>query len=437
MLILGETFRYNGGGGITLINLFKGWDPDKIAVVTERINETSFNTGYVKYYRLGHLELKIPFPFNYINKLQDSGEITVRNQDRKSAPVQYRRTALQSIKFIVEKTYYTIFSFLGFFIANYRIGVSEKLLKWIKDYEPQIIYVQPFSYKDMVFARKIKEATGLPMAIHIMDDSVNFLNKPNLLYLYWGQQIKTAFKQLVEMAEIHLGISEAMSEEYFKRYNKQFMPFRNPIDINTWTPYIKQDWDISGETKIIYTGRLAVPNIKALHIFCKVVDRINNSGFPIQIHIYSNDKNAKFYAQTKKLKSVVFHDAVSFERIPSLISKFDLAVLPIDFTKKGIKYAKYSVSTKTSEYMISGVPIILFAPEEVALTTYARKNNCMYSVSENNMDRLQDALSDLTHDTYLRSSLARKAIEVAKSDSDAFEVRAKFQEVLSSCIIQN
>jgi len=77
VLILGETFRFNGGGGITLINLFKDWNPDNLAVVTERINETSFNTGCNKFYRLGHLEIKMPFPFNYINKIQISGYCSI------------------------------------------------------------------------------------------------------------------------------------------------------------------------------------------------------------------------------------------------------------------------------------------------------------------------------------------------------------------------
>jgi len=85
--------------------------------------------------------------------------------------------------------------------------------------------------------------------------------------------------------------------------------------------------------------------------------------------------------------------------------------------------------------MISGVPILLFAPEEVALTSYAKEYKCMHSVSENSMNKLTDALIELINDTNLRSTLAKKAIEVAKSDSDASEVRNKFKEVLSSCIL--
>jgi len=436
VLILGETFRYNGGGGITLINLFKNWKPDHLAVVTERINETSFDAGCKKFYRLGHLEVKMPFPFNLINKIQASGEVNILSQNPSSVQVQHKRTTLQTFKFSVEKTYYAVISLLGFIISNYKIRVSDQLLRWIDNYSPQIIYAQPFSYKDMIFACDLKKATGLPLALHIMDDSVSFLNKPNLLFFYWKRKVNTIFKQLIDKADIHLSISDAMSDEYFKRYKKQFLPFRNPIDIKTWLPVIKSDWKLAGQINVVYTGRLAVPNINALLTICNVVEKIN-SIVPIRIHIYSIDKNNRFYAKIRHLESVVIHNAVPFSKIPSLITQFDLTVLPIDFTKSGIKYAKYSVSTKTSEYMISGVPILLFAPEEVALTAYAKKNKCMYSVSENNEDGLFDGFMELINNYNLRVTIAQKAIEVAKSDSVATEVRKRFVDVLQSCASRN
>jgi glycosyltransferase involved in cell wall biosynthesis len=167
-----------------------------------------------------------------------------------------------------------------------------------------------------------------------------------------------------------------------------------------------------------------------------VVDRFNNFVHPVKLHIYSIDKNVKFMSKISNLKSVEIHEAVPVDEIPSLITKFDIAFLPIDFTKEGIAYAKYSISTKTSEYMISGVPILLFAPENVALTKYARENKCMFTVSENNADKLFDALNLLINDKNLRSTLAQNSIAVAKSTSDALVVRKKFQNALM-CSKQN
>jgi len=430
VLIIGETFRINGGGGITLINLFKNWNPENIAIVTDRIYETSFNSGCKKFYRLGHLEFKIPFPFNIINNIPTSGEFKVQEQTYNTRLVQPSKNKVQRIKFSVEKTYYKLLILLGIYNASNKLVVSEQLLEWIKEFSPDIIYSQPFKYSDMVFAKELKEQTGIPIAIHLMDDSVSFLNKPNLLYFYWRKKIRNTFIRLVESADIHLSISQAMSAEYHRRYNKTFIPFRNPIEINTWIPYIKTNWSLKEEVNIIYTGRLAIPNINALYTFCEVINDLNIAGNRIKLEIYSIDINLEFVSKIKDYKSVFVHKSVPFAQIPSLISKFDVAFLPIDFTQKGVKYARYSISTKTSEYMISGVPILLFAPEQVALTEYAKKNECMYAVSKNDKNNLAEALLILLNDEKLRESLATKAIDVAKSDSDAIAVRRKFKEAL-------
>ncbi len=438
VLIIGETFRYNGGGGITLINLFKDWNPECVAVVTEKINETSFLNGYEKFYQLGNMEIRIPFPFNFINKIQTSGDFHVKepsNTTQLSLSSNSSKSSLQKLKYLFEIIYYRILIFLGLYNSSYRIVVSDKLLKWIDEYSPDIIYAQPFKFCDMIFARELKEKTGIPLAIHIMDDSVNILNKPNLLYACWKNKIKNAFDNLVERTDICLSISESMSEEYLKRYNRSFIPFRNPVEISSWKPFIKKNWTLNDEVNIVYTGRLAVPNINSLLTYCQVIDELNTIGYRINLHIYSIDTNSSFLAKIKKFKSVYIHKAVKFGQIPALITQFDFAFLPIDFTPKGFKYAQFSVSTKTSEYMISGVPILLFAPGNIALTEYARKNKCMYIVSENDKDRLSEAMIKLIKDLNLRTTLAKRAFEVAKSDSDATMVRKKFREVLNRSVI--
>ena len=54
VLIIGETFHKQSGGGITLSNLFNNWPPEKLAVVTtpRSILKSDFNKCG-NYYRLG------------------------------------------------------------------------------------------------------------------------------------------------------------------------------------------------------------------------------------------------------------------------------------------------------------------------------------------------------------------------------------------------
>lgn len=431
VLIIGETFRYTGGGGITLINLFKDWDPENIAVITERISETSSQVVCKKFYRLGELEINIPFPFSRINKFPSSGDIKIEGQAHTKDSQKTKRKFKQSLKFILEKTYYKTLVLLGIYHFFYKITISKLLLDWINEYSPDIIYAQPFRYADMQFIYELHKKTSIPLAIHIMDDSISFLNKPNLLYFYWRKKTQNVFQKLIDSSVILMSISQFMSDEYYKRYNKIFIPIRNPIELIQWLPYVRKEWKISNSVNIIYTGRLAVPNINTLFRFSKVVDNLNKIGLNIKFDIFSIDNNPQFIKNIMHFTGVQVKKAIPYEEIPKLIPKYDIVLLPIDFNKKGIKYAKYSISTKTSEYMISGVPILLIAPKEVALTHYAIEKECMLSVIEDNYKSISAGLVKLIDDEKLRESLAKTAYGIAKIDSDAIKVRQEFQSHLN------
>ncbi len=80
--------------------------------------------------------------------------------------------------------------------------------------------------------------------------------------------------------------------------------------------------------------------------------------------------------------------------------------------------------------MISGVPIILFAPEEVALSSYAIANRCMISVNKNDAHELESAIINAIDNINIREFYGKNAIATAKSDSDAQVVRERFRQLI-------
>jgi len=125
---------------------------------------------------------------------------------------------------------------------------------------------------------------------------------------------------------------------------------------------------------------------------------------------------------------------VPYDHIPQVMSTYDLAVLPIDFDRRGLRFAKYSISTKTSEYLISGVPVLLLAPEETALSFYASKTESMFVLNDPEIRSIESAILQLTGDISLREHLAERAFSVAKEDSDGIKVRESFKAALISAM---
>src|SRR5262249_7147720 len=87
VLIIGQPFNNDTGGGITLSNLFSGWDKDKIAVVcSPYLLQDNIDTNICDtYYQLGQKEGRRIFPFNLFNRKYYSGVIKFTNEKKSTA----------------------------------------------------------------------------------------------------------------------------------------------------------------------------------------------------------------------------------------------------------------------------------------------------------------------------------------------------------------
>jgi glycosyltransferase involved in cell wall biosynthesis len=106
--------------------------------------------------------------------------------------------------------------------------------------------------------------------------------------------------------------------------------------------------------------------------------------------------------------------------------------LPYDFSREAISYIRYSMPTKAPEYMVSGTPIIIFAPEVTAIVKYARKYGWASVITENNINEISSAIKNLVESKELRQQIAQNAIEIAEKNHNSVDVTNQFREVILS-----
>ena len=130
----------------------------------------------------------------------------------------------------------------------------------------------------------------------------------------------------------------------------------------------------------------------------------------------------------KNNPAVYVHKPIpDYNQLPLLFSSHDLLLIPLDFKSR---FLRLSMPTKVSEYMISGTPIMVFAPKDTALSEYALKYNWAY-VIDNDDDAIRNALLDLYHNESTRRRLGLKAKELAVSRHNATVIRSDFKSLLS------
>ena len=421
ILIVGQYFNTKSGGGITMTNLFKGWDKGNIAVVSQNIINPDFEICN-KYYQLGPLEIKRRFPFN-INLWKKQIQSGIICQKEVSTFSSFTNDSKKSE---LQKMYFRLLYFTGLYYYKSRYRISKEFLSWIKEYSPDIIYSQLSTIELIKLVSDLHKTLRLPVAIHIMDDWPLTISKEGVFQSYWQKIIDKRFRRLLSDSKVLLSISEAMSKEYMTRYQYNFIPFHNPIDVKFWSSFSKKNYELNGSFIILYAGRIGIGIQNCFFDIAEAVKCLILKGLKIEFHIQATNFNPVLDTLAK-LNFIKINPSVPYSELPRIFSKSDLLILPNDFDSKSISYLRYSMPTKASEYMVSGTPILLYSSIKTAVTCHALKYNWAYVVSEENKEKLEFAISELYEKKELRIKLANAAKEYAINHFESNKIREQFK----------
>ena len=429
VLILGQPFNDFTGGGITLSNLFFGWDKQQLAVACVGHLMRSVDTTICdNYYQLGKKEHKWIFPFNFIQRKFSSGPLQFESN---KAP-QQRLPGNEVRSGLVDRFFYPFLKQVGLFHRMSVIKPSKEFFQWVDDFKPDILYVQVSTRKDFSFTQSIYSYLKIPLVIHVMDDWPSTISNTGILKKYWFRKIDTEFRALLDRASLLMSISDQMSEEYEQRYHKKFISFHNPVDIDRWKPFQKNDVKLNGVPSFLYAGRIGIGIDSSLMSIARAIQSLSGE---LRMEL-------KFILQTKEKAawfddfSCVDHRSYQpYAEVPRSLSQSDFLVLPYDFSEEATQYIKFSMPTKVSEYMISGVPILIFAPENTALVRFAKKMNIAIIVTDNNITSLCNTIKESIQNENTRMAFSRNAIQVAEEKFDSQKIRMNFKNAINALLL--
>lgn len=431
VLIIGQPFNNNTGGGITLTNLFSGWDRDKIAVacsgylLLDNIDPTVCNT----YYQLGNKEHKWIFPFNLLKRKYPSGLIKFNGQKVYDLTIPKSKLRIK----IIMNFLYPFLKYIGLYHCIEKTELSEDFCNWVNDYKPDIVYTQASSRNAVLFCISVHNSLKKPFIFHMMDDWPALIGNKGFFRKYWHKKIDSELRILLEKASLLMSISDYMTHEYKKRYGKYFVAFHNPIDIEFWGKYQKDDYKLGDSPTILYAGKTSLGVKTSLEIVAKAIQYINdtlNMSIKFNLQIKENPSWITKYSCVERKSFVPYND------LPKVFSEADFLILPYDFSRESIKYVQYSMPTKATEFMISGTPIILFAPKETAIVKYCQLHDCAKIITENNIQSFANSIKDLINNESERLHIAKNAKRLANEKHNSLKVTNDFERIIKSLVIE-
>ena len=313
--------------------------------------------------------------------------------------------------------------------------LSKELSQWIAEFQPDVVYTILGSIGMMELIEKIVMQNQLPLIVHMMDDWPTAQYRGGVFSLFLRRKMESLLNSLLHKSSVRMGICDLMSEEYEKKYGLPFVSFQNTIDAARWgelSPNTKNGRE--GEILLLYVGSI-FPNaqLESLKECCQAVAGLKQNGWNIRFEIYSPTFLATAFRSELVIDPCIsLHEAITDDTtFFAKLRSADVLVLPVNFDQATIRYIKYSMPTKVPAYLLSGTPILVYGPKDVAQVKYAHHDGWGYVVSSHGVKHVQEGIRELTHNESLRRRLSARARILAQERHDAAKVRYAFQKTLS------
>jgi glycosyltransferase involved in cell wall biosynthesis len=182
-------------------------------------------------------------------------------------------------------------------------------------------------------------------------------------------------------------------------------------------------------TKFLYRGRVGKGIEMSLIYLVQSIENLLKEGYKykIQLGIQENDfsrMHFNTYSCTELLPRL------PYDEVQGSLCLADVLIIAYDFDDVSNISMRFSMPTKVTEYMASGVPILVFAPRNFAVTKYALNEKWGFVVDTEDETLLSNALNRLVKDQVLRMQLVINARNTVEKFHDENDIRVKFLNAL-------
>jgi glycosyltransferase involved in cell wall biosynthesis len=413
-------FSQSRSSGITIRNLFKNWPDSRIAVVEySDLIESIYVPEISRYYILGQKEVRYLWPFSCFRKPRASTGYVLHTAPP-AVKARAPRTGLRAkVQAIVSNLLSGFLRLTGFSFVSRQFRVSPELESWVQAFEPDLIYTSTGDINKLEFAAEIKRHFKTSLALHILDDYVNSSYEETVFPRYWKRRLDSTFRRVLESVDLPLAIGDKMAGEYSEKYGKPFYGFHNPIDPKVWVQDTEEqaltaDEASTGEFTFLYAGKVNRDTVEPIIHFMDAVDVLVAQGHAVRLQICSPYPFERIYRLLGERAKSVYHGKVPYADLPATFRNADALLLPLDFSEATIRYIRLSMLTKATEYMISGSPIFIFAPAELAVSEYLMKHDSAFHCGD--PVGLEAAILEFMNDPAGRVRIAANAVRCASED---------------------
>lgn len=313
---------------------------------------------------------------------------------------------------------------------NKKYWCSEKLIKWLDDYRPELIF---YNFTNNLFLQKIvlflAERYRIPVVSAIGDDYY-FSDRKSIspAYNLFRRKFKASVRKVFEQKGSAVYVCDGIRD----RYNAEFgldgetVYFCSSVERRPFRP-------INDENPVIsYFGNIRIGRYKSI---LKIADSLLAINSDYRINVYSNEQDEEYTSALKDHPGVVFHGEIPYDEVQLRIKESDIYVVTEDFDKSSVDLTKYSVSTKVADGLMCGTAVLAFGPEECGAIKYLKETGGAAVCSDDS--QLKDIISKLIADEVFQREIYDSSAVAAGKNHSVNGSCAAFENVVRKALAKN
>lgn len=304
------------------------------------------------------------------------------------------------------------------------ISISYDTLRWVQDFQPNIIYSQLGSVRVSRLVRALATHLSIPVVPHLMDAWPATLYRNGELFGVGRRAVMSSLRSVVRNSPRLMVISPEMAAEYGALLDVDAEVFLNCVPDEEFACTRGRP---QGQLLTVrYVGGLHLDRWRSI---VSVAEAMQTVAPKSRLCVNAPAKDLKAHARTiPHLPNLRLGPSLRPNEVSAALQDSDVLLHVESFSPDTRAYTRLSISTKLPQYMAAGRAVLGYGPPEGASMRHIRESGCGIVATEN----LTDSLQALLQDSQAREDYGRRGYQFALKNHRRQVVSGQFLSALKN-----
>ncbi len=419
VLVVGINAWREDGTAHTLMDIFRCWDPDRLALVYTRADLPDTDVCK-RYFQISENQIigSVLKPWEKVGRVVENTPI-VKQSEVEAEHARYTQAHKQSS---------SLLPLLREIVWKFGHWKSPALKKFVLDFNPDIIFIPiyPVAYMGRI-QRYITKLTKKPTVCYLADDNYSYDSCRNLfsyIHRFWlRHQVEPIARNCREM----FVIVEKEKEDTDRRFGTDSRILTKSIDFTGKTYIHRQP---AKPLKFIYTGSMIIGRDSTLALVSDAINEVNRQKGEVKAEMY-------IYSQTEPCDGILrrintgashFCGRIGRDEVLKLQKEADVVIFAEALEGKEANVAKLSFSTKITDYISNGKCVLAIGKDYIAPIDYFQRNDA--AIIAHSPNEIVEQISRIVDNPGLIDEYGEKAFNCAVRNHEKGMMTRRFIETM-------